>query len=212
MRPKTFSIHMAATLSIVVMSLLATTKCTATEKPRSYRDSGQYRDTAFGGSAVDTSGNLYGTTREGGAHGAGTVFELTPSLGGWTETVLYNFTEKYPGAYYPESGLLIDAAGNLYGTTQAGGTSNVGTVFELTLKAGGGWTETVLHNFAGGDGSNPCSGLIFDAAGNLYGTTQAGGTHGSGTVFELIPAAGGSWTEKVLYSFASGRGSTHMPA
>ena len=104
---------------------------------------------------------------------------------------------------YPEAGLILDAAGNLYGTTQWGGTSTVGAVFELTPAAGGTWTEKVLHSFLndGTDGVNPVAGLIFDGAGNLYGTTYQGGTYGDGTVFELTPAAGGTWTEQVLHNF-----------
>lgn len=202
MRPKTCSIHLVTTLAVFAMSLLATSKCAAAEKPHTFPESAQYRSTTFGESTRDATGNLYGTTQEGGAHASGTVFELTPSQGGWTETVLYSFAENY----YPEAGLLIDRAGNLYGTTEGGGTSNGGTVFELTPQAGGGWKETLLHSFAGGDGSNPCAGLILDAAGDLYGTTQGGGTHSYGTVFELIPAGGGKWTEKVLYNFTGPRG------
>jgi uncharacterized repeat protein (TIGR03803 family) len=170
------------------------------------------------GLIFDKNGNLYGTTLEGGdygcsASGCGTVFELTPTAGGgWTETVLLNFNGSDGSG--PQAGLIFDAAGNLYGTTVGGGTNcppfGCGTVFELTPTAGGGWTEKVLHSFGNGtDGANPFAGLIFDAAGNLYGTTYGGGTYrcgasGCGTAFELTPAAGGSWTETVLYSFSRG--------
>ena len=104
---------------------------------------------------------------------------------------------------FPEAGLIIDSKGNLYGTTGGGGADGGGMVFELTPKAGGGWTEKVLHNFPANDkdGEDPFASLIFDAAGNLYGTTSGGGTHSYGTVFELTPKAGGGWTEKVLHSF-----------
>src|ERR1019366_44782 len=90
----------------------------------------------------------------------------------------------------PWAGLIFDAAGNLYGTTYGGGTYDKGTVFELTPTAGGGWTETVLHSFnqTGTDGTEPLAGLIFDAAGNLYGTTYQGGTYSGGTVFEVTAA------------------------
>src|SRR5271156_6066332 len=107
------------------------------------------------------------------------------------EKVLYSFNGA-DGAY-PQASLILDNAGNLYGTTSGGGAYNEGTVFELMRKAGGRWTERVLHSFkSGGDGSRPAANLIFDASGNLYGTTYAGGVHASGTVFELTPEAGGS--------------------
>src|ERR1039458_6939697 len=137
-------------------------------------------------------------------YNGGTVFELTPQAGGgWTETVIHSFGSGTDGAG-PWAGLIFDAAGNLYSTTKGGGTYNGGTVFELTPQAGGGWTEQVLHSFQGGaDGAQPYAGLIFDAAGNLYGTTYFGGAYGYyGTVFDLTPAAGGTWTEKVLYNFS----------
>ena len=101
------------------------------------------------------------------------MFELTPTAGGgWTEKVLHSFNRRH-GRGGPFGTLIFDAAGNLYGTTLYGGTYGYGTVFELTPGAGGGWTETVLHNFGyGKDGAVPYAGLIFDAAGNLYGTTD----------------------------------------
>jgi uncharacterized repeat protein (TIGR03803 family) len=166
----------------------------------------------FAGLIFDAAGNLYGTTTSGGAFNQGTVFELTPTAGGgWTEQVLYSFcsqTNCTDGAY-PLAGLIFDAAGNLYGATYNGGiypcgAYGCGTVFELSPTAGGGWTETVLHSFGNGtDGAFPYAGLIFDAAGNLYGTTTGGGTYRGGTVFQLTPTAGGGWAEQVLYSFCS---------
>ena len=143
---------------------------------------------------MDAAGNLYGTTWMGGDYncppgppeGCGTVFELTPQAdGGWTEKVLHSFGNGTDGAF-PHAGLIMDAAGNLYGTTSWGGGSwqRYGTVFELTRfshAAGGGWTEKVLHRFNndGMDGWQPSCwiGLIFDAAGNLYGTTHDGGIY-----------------------------------
>lgn len=149
----------------------------------------------------DASGSLCGTTYAGGSNAEGTVFELTPQAGGnWTERVLHSFGNGKDGEH-PYSGLVLDGSGNLYGTTYEGSDSS-GTVFELTPKAGGGWTEKVLHSFGQGkDGSSPYASLIIDTAGDLYGTTYAGGADGFGTVFELKPKAGGDWTEHVLHSF-----------
>ena len=169
-----------------------------------FNDNGTDGFYPYAGLIFDAAGNLYGTTSQGGTYGDGTVFELTPAAGGvWTEKVLYSFNANGTDGTAPQAGLIFDAAGNLYGTTNQGGTYLSGTVFELTPAGGGVWTETVLHNFNdnGTDGAYPYAGLIFDGAGNLYGTTDGGGTYFGGTVFELTPAAGGSWTEKVLHNF-----------
>ncbi len=157
------------------------------------------------GLIFDTAGNLYGTTFYGGSGGNGTVFELTPnSDGSWTESVLYNFTGGTDGGN-PFAGVIFDQAGNLYGTTYHGG-AGYGTVFELTPNQDGGWTENVLYSFTGGsDGNEPVGGVIFDAVGNLHGTTTWGGAAGLGTVFELTPNSDGSWTESVLHSFKGGK-------
>jgi uncharacterized repeat protein (TIGR03803 family) len=153
---------------------------------------------------------LYGTTAEGGDVGSGTVFELSPAGGGqWTETILHSFCsepECSDGAF-PEAGLILDGAGNLYGTTNTGGTV-WGTVFELSAPSeeGGAWTETVLYAFGGhSDGCYPEGKLLFDVAGNLYGTAaQCGGEAVSaGTVFELTPIGDGTWKETVLHLFCS---------
>jgi uncharacterized repeat protein (TIGR03803 family) len=164
----------------------------------------------------DAAGNIYGTTESGGGNpfGAGTVFELTPTKGGsWAEKVLYSFCSKSSctDGSYPYAGLVFDASGNLYGVTADGGNNTscynnngngCGTVFELTPTSAGGWSETVLHNFgAGADGAYPSGRLIFDAAGNLYGTTSSGGAFMWGTAFKLSPQAGGGWSESVLHSF-----------
>jgi uncharacterized repeat protein (TIGR03803 family) len=130
------------------------------------------------------------------------------------EEVLYSFGSSRSDAVYPYAGLIVDGAGNLYGTTLYGGAHNSGTVFELTPKAGGGWKEKVLYAFNnnGKDGFYPYAAVIA-AAGNLYGTTFAGGAHNGGTVFELTPKAGGGWTEKVLHSFGGGKdGTSPRPA
>jgi uncharacterized repeat protein (TIGR03803 family) len=160
-----------------------------------------------GGVISDSSGNLYGTTFYGGANGAGTVFELTPSGSGWSETVLHSFNFDGIDGFFATGGLVFDAAGNLYGTTQFGGTGTCtnglgcGTVFELTPATGGGWTESVIHDFTGADGWEIHAGLAIDGAGNLYGTGANGGNYGQGTVFEISPGTGGHWTTRVLHHF-----------
>jgi uncharacterized repeat protein (TIGR03803 family) len=148
---------------------------------------------------ADGAGNLYGSTQYGGL-GYGTVFELSPNgNGGWNETVLYSFTGGSDGAY-PLSYVIFDSGGNLYGTAIDGGTNGYGAVFELS-PSGTSWTETVLYSFCSqpscADGANPLNGLIMDAAGNLYGTTN--GSVAEGTVFELS-LSHGTWREQVIYS------------
>jgi len=161
------------------------------------------------GQLVERNGNLYGTTRFGGdtqdcpgeGGGCGVVYELSPSQGGWMETVLYTFHPE-PDGTYPYGGVVFDPAGNLYGTTSNGGTFNNGTVFELS-PSDSGWTETILYNFGinlGLHGKIPYGGLVRDSAGILYGPTNDGGSFNTGTIFSLAPMNGG-WTENVLYSF-----------
>ena len=158
------------------------------------------------GLIFDAAGNLYGTTEYGGASNYGTVFKLTPNaVGSWTKSVLYSFKDGSDGGW-PAAGLIFDAAGNLYGTTFDVSFSDYGTVFKLTPNADGSWTESVLHSFNGSDGETPVAGLIFDAAGNLYGTTDSGGAYRNGTVFKLTPNADGSWTESVLHAFIGSDG------
>jgi len=162
-----------------------------------------------GSLVADASGDhLYGTTFYGGASNYGEVFELTNSGGSWSETVIYSFLgpSNSDGAY-PFAGLVFDTAGkNLYGTTQQGGASGQGTVFELS-NSGGTWKETVLHTFdniSGNDGTYPDGTLVVDAADNLYGTTQAGGK-GYGTVFQLKPS-GSKWTYHLIHTFPGTNG------
>ena len=193
--------------------------------------------TPAGGLVFDTAGNLYGATTNGGSSSChsiaqcGTVFQLVPPAkqgDPWTETVLYVFkgNASNDGAS-PAGGVVIDAAGNLYGTTAYGGTGDCvllgsklgcGTVYELSppKQKGGAWTETVLYSFpTAKQGYLPNGDLVFDRAGNLYGATEFGGGHGTtcnslyqycGAVFELSPPKnkGGKWTEKVLHGFAGG--------
>jgi uncharacterized repeat protein (TIGR03803 family) len=171
----------------------------------------------------DQKGNLYGTAEGGQSDcgvfesACGTVFELSPNgSGGWTETVIFSFPPPGNSGFFPNPGLILDGAGNLYGTTQAGGLGpcdsrlGCGTAFELSPNASGDWTEAVLHSFSStaGDGASPLAGLIFDQSGNLYGTAYEGGTGCGlpecGTVFELTPNGSGGWTETTLYGFQSG--------
>jgi uncharacterized repeat protein (TIGR03803 family) len=150
----------------------------------------------YAGLVRDAAGNLYGTTFSGGGSGYGTVFKVDKS---GVETVLYTFNPSNGNGASSYGGLARDAAGNLYGTTYSGGsTSFGGTVFKLDTKG----VETVLYNFGAqnGDGLFPTGGLIRDAAGNLYGTTQSGGASGFGAVFKVDK----NGKETVLYSFAGG--------
>jgi uncharacterized repeat protein (TIGR03803 family) len=149
------------------------------------------------GLVIDSKSNLYGTTGVGGAGFAGTVFKLDPS---GVQTVLYAFTGGTDGGY-PAAGLILDSAGNLYGTTQFGGAFGFGTVFEVAPSG----TETVLYSFTGGaDGASPqFANLVRDGAGNLYGTTPGGGAHYVGIVFK-VDAKG---VETVLHTFNHADGS-----
>ena len=178
----------------------------------------------YGAPILDSAGNIYGTTMAGG-NGSGVVYKLAPLPNGkYQETVLHAF-----GAFGSNDGtqafstLAFDSAGNLYGTTNQGGggvggtfcLNGCGTVFKLAPNADGTWTESVIHSFPGTrgntDGQNPHGGVVFDSAGNLWGTTQSGGNMeaclqfldatGCGTVFELTPQADGKWVESTLFQF-----------
>jgi uncharacterized repeat protein (TIGR03803 family) len=157
------------------------------------------------GVVLDGAGNLYGTTYSGGSGGCycGTVFKLSPGMDAqWTETILHNFSEDGKDGEAPLAGVVLDAVGNVYGTTFWGGTHHNGMVFELSPNANGSWTETIVHEFGSEYGINATgSGVILDGSGNLYGTTFLGGAHGDGTVFELSPGANGNWSIKTLHSF-----------
>ncbi len=162
----------------------------------------------------DANGNAYGTTDQGGVSNAGTVFKLAPNrlTFGSTETVLYSFTGRIcgqsPDGAGPVAGVTFDSAGNLYGTTECGGAYGRGTVFKLTRNSGGTWTESVIYAFQGGnDGANPIASVIFDGAGNLYGTTAYGGRLTDGTIFKLTPSHD-SWTETTLYTFSYSDGAS----
>jgi uncharacterized repeat protein (TIGR03803 family) len=156
----------------------------------------------------NSSGTLYGTTYTGGNSDGGTVFGFDSAA---RETILYNFTCGSDGCS-PDPGVILDAAGNLYGVTLTGGSGFANSGYGVVYEVDSAGNETVLHTFEGSDGANPNSVLLFDSKGNLYGTTQNGGTgpcqDGCGTVFELSPGQGGAWSENVLYSFCSLGGCT----
>jgi uncharacterized repeat protein (TIGR03803 family) len=186
------------------------------------------------GVVFSSRGVLYGTTEQGGAHGYGTVYSLTPAGGGtWTYAVVYSFagapalcgTSGQPACdgANPETGLILTPKGLLYGTTAAGGATGNGTVFSMTPATGGIWTEKVIYSFAGApsgcgtsgqpicDGATPLGGLtLVPASGVVYGTTYGGGAAGWGIVFRLIQVSS-VWNYTLLYSFNgafSGVGST----
>ena len=153
----------------------------------------------------DPAGNIYGTTGNGGAYGAGTVFELTRSGGGYTETVLHSFG-GIDGAY-PLAGVVLDDAGNLYGTTENGGpilrlcSFGCGTAYQVT-PSGGSWLESTVHIFDFLHGYYPNSAMIRDAAGNLYGTAIASANYNDGVAFKLAPSEGG-FDYTLLHQFTS---------
>jgi uncharacterized repeat protein (TIGR03803 family) len=181
-----------------------------------------------GSLAFDKAGNLWGATAFGGAGNSstcgdpnggvgmcGSVFELTPNADGtWTESTLYSFVDASTG-WNPFSGVILDQAGDLVGTTENGGSALQGTVFAVTPEAGGQATERLIHEFSGEtDGTFPQSGLTADAAGNLYGVVTGGGGAafvckensggGCGIVYKLTPGSDGAWTETILYTFLGG--------
>jgi uncharacterized repeat protein (TIGR03803 family) len=168
----------------------------------------------YGGPILDSSGNLYGTTLEGGTSNDGVVYQLVPSSGGWTENVLYNFTGGNDGSL-PVGGLVFDASGNLYGASTYRGASGGGVIFQLSPP--GTWTTfTPIYSFSGSGlcetaysgGAGPGAQLTMDSAGKLYGTTCADGTNGYGNVFKLSPSSGG-WAYTDLYDFTGGSDGGH---
>jgi len=150
------------------------------------------------GVTLDKSGNLYGTTEDGGQYRYGTVFELVNNAGNWTETVVHSFNGSVTDPGSPYAGVVFDSSGNLYGTE----TGYSGVVFRLKPSLDGGWTETILHTFGkGNDGDLPWSDLVFDSAGNLYGTTYVGGKDYQGIIYKLAPVLGGHWRYTVFHNF-----------
>ena len=149
---------------------------------------------------LDAAGNLYGTTTS-----RGSVYKLAHNADGtWTYSVLHFFDQTGDGDF-PWGGLIFDRDGNLYGTTTSGGTDNWGTVFKMTPNSDGTWTERIIYRFTSKNGNQPIVHLVFDQAGNLYGTTTNGGPNDAGTVFELIANSNGSWTKHILHWFTGGK-------
>ena len=153
---------------------------------------------------IDSAGNLYGVSPYNGLNactdGCGTIFELSPGISGWKYKDLYNFKgPKHSDGAQP-SGIVMDAQGNLYGTTAAGGAYDQGTVFELSPDSSGIWTETLIYNLIG----QPEAAPVFGPAGTLYGTTVSGG--GNGTAFQLTRNSDGNWSENVIWTFGGSYG------
>jgi uncharacterized repeat protein (TIGR03803 family) len=172
------------------------------------------------GLVFDHKGDLFGTAGYGGANGSGVVFELSPQGSGWTYSVLYSFG-AYPQSgdgFGPNSPVVFDKKGNLYGITNEGGGSGCfegcGTVFELSPNGSGGWTEQLIHRFSpdGTDGELPTGGVSFDVNGDLYGTTQNGGAAGSGVLYQLkYSSTTQDWSEQIVHQFIGGSNDGSFP-
>ena len=192
-------------VTCAAMALLATVAWAASAAKLIYSfagsGDGEYTDTEL---VMDSVGNLYGTSVQGGTYGGGTVFQVTPA---GVHTVLYDFTGGADGGE-PYKGVTLDTQGNLYGTAVTGGGGSCeggcGVAFKLS-NSGGVWTQTVIHTFTGGkDGSGPGSPVAIDKQGNVYGTTPTGGANGMGVVYQLRPGATGGWTLRVIHTFTGG--------
>ena len=147
----------------------------------------------------DQARNIYGTTTDYETGYDGTVWELTPSGGGWSKTILHSFGGPPNDGRFPNSGVISDSTGNLYGTTAEGGSTDNGAVFHL-MNSGSGWTENLLYSFQNGtDGDLVYAGLIFDPTGDLFSASSNDGSIGGGAAFELTPS-GGVWTFHMLTS------------
>lgn len=205
MRRSAFSVRLTVVLAVVAVALFAS-GASASESVLYAFTGGADGGTPNGPPIADASGNLYGTTLYGGQYGYGAVFRLAPPTTPgkkWTETVLYSFLGGLDGSG-PSASLVADSLGNLYGTTPGGGRFGTGVAYRLSppSKRGGAWTETVIFAFDHRRGDGNPGFLIFDGAGNLYGSSGNAGPARRGNVFELTPGARGrAWSENVLYTF-----------
>jgi uncharacterized repeat protein (TIGR03803 family) len=166
------------------------------------------------GMTIAPDGTMYSTTPDGGAYSGGVIFSMTKTTNGWKQAVIHSINFPSEGGF-PYEGLMMDAAGNLYGVAPAGGSAGGGVVYQLS-HTNRGWVDRVIYNFTGqnGDGSGLYwIDLISDASGNIYGATSFGGTNGNGTVWELVySATKKSYKEQILYEFgASGSGDGNNP-
>lgn len=155
--------------------------------------------------AVDKRGNVYGMTPTGGANGLGVIYLLRPrKSGGYAFRVIHTFSGGMDGSS-GSAGRLVLRGGRVFGAATTGGAFGAGTVFQLTPLQTGEWDFQTLYSFQGApDGVFPYGALLFDSAGNIYGTTYYGGTSGLGAVYKLSPSSSGEWNETVLHSFQSG--------
>ena len=185
--------RIAASLATIGLLVWAPAIADAQEFTLLYSFHGESGEYPLAGVIVDSQGNVYGTTSEGGTHGMGTVFKISAS---GEETVLHSFKGAPSDGNFPIAALVRDQAGNLYGTTTRGGSANYGTVFKVDADG----EEKLVHSFGHtkDDGRYPSAGLLLDCEGNLYGTTQEGGSRGFGTVFRIDPDG----NETVLHDFA----------
>ena len=165
-------------------------------------DGWNYVGDAIGPLTFGPDGSMYGVTWYGGTRDEGVVFKLTPSNGGWTESILHTFAPDGQDGYNPSNGVILDQAGNLYGVTNGGGTAYAGTVYELSPSAYG-WTESILYTFQDAYIYSPFGGLLLDTSGSLYGSTTFSPGNQAGAVFKLAPG-NGSWSESVLCVFSDG--------
>jgi hypothetical protein len=205
------------TLAVITTSSILTAGAAAAGKEKVlFKFNGKDGAAPIARLTFDPAGNIFGVTEYGGSdsagcfgYGCGTAFKLTRRPNGkWSERVLHSFDTN--GS--PTGAVVVDTAGNLYGTDLPADASGLGRVFELTPRAKGKWKVKFIHRFGGNDGAFPLAGVISDAKGNLYGTTAEGGAHqkcwdsyyqayvGCGVVFELTPGPKGTWKETVLHS------------